>query len=80
MAILVIALCAFVIFFSEYFFDQSQRKFAAYLKLKNSAMLVQLAPSRLLMLYFININKLLTNQTILTFPASYSGLAHDRLF
>jgi len=43
-------------------------------------MLVQLSPSRLIMLYIINMNKLLNNKTMIVFPDTYSGLAHDRLF
>lgn len=79
-ALVVFTLCVFVIFFSEYFFAQIHSKFEAYLKLKNSAFLVQLIPARIVALYFMNINKAIHFEKTISLPESYTTLVHDKIF
>jgi hypothetical protein len=77
---MVFLLGAFVIFFSEYFFSETHSKFEAYLQLKNSAFLVQSIPSRIILLYFININRALDDQSEIKPPEGFERLVHDRIF
>lgn len=78
--VMVFLLCLFVIFYSEYFFAEAHSKFNTYLQLKNSAFLIQLIPSRIIALYFTNINRMLQNQTLYNYTQSFYKITHDRIF
>ena len=76
----VIILCVLIVSLTEYFFTQTDTKFSAYLELRSASMIVENVPSRIVLLYFTNINNILDGKIGNTYPEYFSYLAHDQAF